>query len=287
MTITTKIIAHSVNPDGKEIVTLQCRYPLWIHAQCLTHRLLENGQVEFLDLSVMQDKNLSRNAQSSRACPTEKLIDEVMNNPVIPVSWGANQSGMVAEKDLDEESAEEAKSMWLRFRDDSVHWARAFAQLGLHKQLTNRVLEPFRHVTVVITATEWENFFKLRLHETAQPEIQELARQIKEAIDHSEPEKLWWGDWHTPFAKEDVVTPVSMILSTRLQTSVAACARCSYNNLDGSNRSVEKDRALHDQLFEDGHWSPFEHAAKAAPGQYANFIGWKSYREKIKSTGKA
>lgn len=264
MTTTVKVIADSINPDGKRIVTLQCRYPRFIHAQVLTHR------------------QFSRNAQSSRAMPVKRMLEEVMNDPVVPTYWGKNQPGMQAKEecsskvectslDVDypvvEMSSYEA---WITARDWALQYAEAFADAGYHKQIVNRLLEPFAHISVIITSTEWDNFFELRCHDDAQPEIQELAVMIREAIASSTPKKLQWGEWHMPYVDEG--------LGETVKRSVACAARVSYNNHDGSTRSKEKDEALHDQLLESGHMSPFEHPARAMRGEFDNFKGWCSYR---------
>ena len=253
-TITAKVIADSVNPDGNRLTTLECRYPRFIHAQLLTHR------------------QFSRNAQSSRACPVEKMIEEVEKDPVMPIHWGKNQRGMQAKEECNEWVCTEGywpmprEDAWKMARDSALEIAREFAEAGYHKQIINRLLEPFAHITTIITATEWDNFFKLRLHEDSQPEIQRLAQVMKEAMDESDPAYAMWGGLHLPYDQNSVVY------------SVACCARVSYNNHDGTDRDPEKDRKLHDFLKENGHWSPFEHQAIATQGDFANFKGWESYR---------
>lgn len=271
MTIEAKIIADSVNPDGKRITTVQCRLPRFIWPQMLTHR------------------NFSRNAQSSRACPVNKMIEEVEKDPAMPIHWGANQKGMQADEECNntvncidphtpgygfkDMNSDEA---WIAALDFALEYARAFSEAGYHKQIVNRLLEPFMHISVIITATEWDNFFKLRMHEDSQPEIQQLAKEIYNAMLNSYPTELNWGEWHVPYAL-DVPVPANDSDSL-LKSSTAACARCSYNNHDGSNRTIEKDRQLHDMLIASSHLSPTEHPAKAMRGQYANFNGFCSYR---------
>lgn len=257
MTIETKIIADSINPDGKRITTLQCRYPRFIHSQVMTHRMF------------------SRNAQSSRACPVDKMIEEVEKDPAIPIHWGANQKGMQADEECNNSvfmMGQDRKEAWLYAMGTAVVHARAFSQAGYHKQIVNRLLEPFMHISVIITATEWDNFFNLRCHEDSQPEIQALANSILENMTKSKPKELMWGEWHIPYSEE-------------IESSVACAARVSYNNHDGSNRSLEKDIKLHDTLLESKHMSPFEHQAMAMRGQYANLNGWRSYRMELENNG--
>lgn len=254
MTIEAKIIADSINAEGQRLTTVQCKYPRFIHSQVMTHRMF------------------SRNAQSSRACPVKKMIKEVEENPAMPIYWGRNQRGMQAGEEVG--SIAEGKELWKEACEEAVYYAKELAGLNFHKQIVNRVLEPFMHINVIITATEWSNFFKLRLHDDAQPEIQELARVIKREMDHQKPSELDWGDWHIPYSDST---------GKNIKRSVAACARVSYNNHDGSIRDPDKDEALHDILLSDGHMSPFEHQAKAEKGTWNNFTGFKSYRWEIEN----
>lgn len=148
---------------------------------------------------------------------------------------------------------------------EAVKSAEELNQLGLHKQIVNRVLEPFQWIKVIVTATEWDNFFKLRLHPDAQPEIQELARCMQEAMNNSIPEVLQPGEWHLPYVENDSVLTMSCygkkehLLQDMIKCSVARCARVSYLNHNNSSPNVAKDVELADQLLEAGHMSPFEH----------------------------
>jgi len=187
MTITAKIIADSVSPDGVRITTMQLRYPRFIHAEFLTHRMF------------------SRNASSSRAIPVERLIADIEADHAMPVYWGKNQKGMQAREECDGRvkswefgpspsefgggmswTAEEA---WHFARDNAIKMARAFHEAGYHKQIVNRLLEPFSHINVLVTATDWANFYALRRHEDAQPEMKALADAMWEAQQASEPAK--------------------------------------------------------------------------------------------------
>lgn len=234
--ITAKIIADSVWA-GKRLITLQLRYPRFIHSEVMTHRVF------------------SRSASSSRAVPIQKTIDQVMQEPAHPIHFGLNQAGMVAEKEADKAVQECALKLWLKARDEAVKVATQLAQLGIHKQVVNRILEPFQLIDVVVTATDWDNFFKLRLASDAQPEIHELAKQMKKAIDESVPEQTFL---HIPY-----VTPEERVQITQeygdkatqvlQRISAARCARVSYKNHDQSNPVIEKDLALSDKLQEAQH----------------------------------
>ena len=290
MTTSAKIIADSISDSQIRITTMELCYPLIAHAEFMTHRMF------------------SRNAASNRAIPTRKIIDQVEKNPFVPTYWGKNQPGMQAIEKLRDMEMQHCESDWYDAAENAIKSAKYLASQGLHKQIANRLLEPFQHIKVIVTATEWDNFFKLRLAHDAQPEIQELARCMKEAIDSSTPKLLNTGDWHLPYVDVDehrhydCGTEYSTL--EVIKCSVARCARVSYLNHDNENPDIEKDIALADRLLEAGHMSPFEH--QATPMKYthyreceqkwekgvthtdrisrqwsANFRGWIQYRQLI------
>jgi hypothetical protein len=270
MTIEAKVIAHSSYPGCPDLITVQARYPRFIHAECKTHRLIriDDAEYDFLqEISLMDDPELSRNASSSRAVPIDRMIQEVLDDPAMPVEWGGNQPGMQAGAEIARK--DEAVAMWLEARDRAVEAARDAQSLGLHKQIVNRLIEPFGHISVVITATDWDNFFKLRIHPDADPTMRALAEAIKAEIDESEGWNLRDGEWHNPYGPYGGL-PLH---------SAARCARVSYLNHDGTRPDRDKDLALANMLMSSGHWSPFEHQAYPAPGQrHANLNGWISQR---------
>lgn len=261
--ITAKIIADSVWA-GKRLITLQLRYPRFIHSEVMTHRVF------------------SRSASSSRAVPIQKTIDQVMQEPAHPTHFGLNQAGMVAEKEADEAVQDCAMKLWLKARDEAVKVAAQLAQLGIHKQVVNRILEPFQLIDVVVTATDWDNFFKLRLASDAQPEMQELAKQMKKAIDESTPEQTFL---HVPYVTSEERVQITQEYGDKAtqvlqRISAARCARVSYKNHDQSDPAIEKDLELADRLWKAQHLSPFECTARIqmVNARYANFTGWQSYR---------
>ena len=240
----------------------------------------------------------SRNASSSRAIPIQKMIDAVMTNPAMPVFWGKNQSGMQANVELNDKELTQfrrvfgddgnwkmvhltdrgaAKFDWLEARDNAVASVKKLMEVGLHKQNANRLLESWMHTTVVMSATEMENFFSLRAHEAAQPEFQKLAYLMLDLYQQSVPVQKQVGEWHIPFGDK---MPEGSKLDSQLKIATARCARTSYLSFDGE-MNVEKDYEIHDKLSTSGHWSPFEHCAQALGErkQVGNFIGWKQYRK--------
>jgi len=289
MTTSAKIIADSISEHGIRITTMELCYPLIIHGEFMTHRMF------------------SRNAASNRAIPTNRIMEQVFKEPYIPTQWGKNKSGMQAVEELTGDALREAIYAWERALEDAGFWASKLNDAGLHKQIANRVLMPYQYIKVIVTATEWDNFFKLRLHPDAQPEIQELARCMKEAIDSSTPKLLKTGDWHLPYVNidehrhYDCGTEYSTL--EVIKCSIARCARVSYLNHDNENPDIDKDIALADRLLEAGHMSPFEHQATPmdfAKDTYeltwekgvthrdrkdnlwsANFRGWIQYRQLI------
>ena len=250
----------------------------------------------------MTHRVFSRNASSSRAIPVKRLIDDILRDPAIPISWGKNQRGMQAGEEWNvpvivfddkgqpiELSREDA---WLLGRDRAVELAIAFDAAGYHKQVVNRLLEPFAHINVLITATDWDNFFELRDHKDAQPEIQALAKAIKAAFEDSEPDLLEPGQWHLPFVTD--YERDWLDLGTQIKVSVARCARTSYKTHEGMSPMVSKDLQLYRDLVgaRPLHASPAEHQATpdehnhlvggwSGPSLHGNFRGWVQNRKLI------
>ena len=281
MTITAQIIADSISPEGIRLTTLQLRYPRFIHAEAKTHRVITIDGVQYeetIDMGFMDDADLSRNASSSRAIPVERLIEDIRRDPAMPVCWGGHQAGMQAAAELTGFELEAAKSAWLMAMNDAIGWAEVMVNTGLHKQIANRILEPWAHINVVVTATSWENFFTLRRHSDAQPEIKVLADTIWLAMNQSTPKNLQPGEWHLPYVGENDFSSARHVLKTGRITrdepmydelvdkilkkvSVARCARVSYLTHDGRVTTVQEDLALFERLMgaQPLHASPAEH----------------------------
>lgn len=301
MTIEAKIIADSISPAGIRLTTFQLRYPRFIHAELMTHRVF------------------SRNASSSRAIPVEKMIEDLRRDPAMPIYWGSNKPGMQAGDELPEEEDYKgftlrpramAQSQWLEAMHEAIAQAEGLIELGLHKQIANRILEPWAHINVVLTATDYENFYTLRRHKDAQPEIKELADKMWEAQQESTPKLLQPGQWHLPYVTTedwngdqwDTGTPVLDYLK---KVSVARCARVSYLTHDGRKTTVEEDLKLFERLVgsQPLHASPAEHQATPDtrerpewdldrictehqfewenPEQHGNLRGWIQYRKTL------
>lgn len=265
-TISAKsILASRHAQSGDRVDTLLLRYPKWIHAEFMTHRVL------------------SRNAASSRAIPVSKMIESVMEDPAVPLFWGKNQKGMQAGEEhnqtvLYQDMELTPQQAWLQAMRRALGVADALMGSGYHKQIVNRLLEPFSHITVVVTATEWSNFFALRDHPDAEPHIQMLARAMKEAMAGAEVQVLQPGEWHLPFVRHADLdydfqqvegdTPKNWLTTSiedQIKLSVARCASTSYKTVDGFDMTLERAIELHDKLVVavPMHASPAEHQACA------------------------
>jgi thymidylate synthase ThyX len=188
---------------------------------------------------------------------------------------------MVPGEVLSEAVQAEARWVWLHARDVAVRTAKSLLAKGVHKQWANRLVEPFTWIYAVITATDWGNFYALRLADDVQAETRSLAEAMRDAMAASGPVLRRPGDWHLPY----VTDPERSIhdINTCLSLSVARCARVSYRPFDGeADLARETDRA--DSLLRDGHMSPFEHQAEPAYSPLwvsGNFVGWKQHRKTI------
>lgn len=300
----TKILLDSISPAGRRLTTWELTYPHMVHAELMTHRLF------------------SRNSASSRAIPNEKLRQRVQDDPALPVWWGKNQSGMQAREELVDIGQtgpfslenppkpfsvayprKAAEQEWLRARDLMLEASERLAKIGLHKQLCNRLIEPWMFITVIVSSTTFDNWFHLRNHPDAQPEIAWVARDMHAKYLASKPRPLEVGQWHlplldgTPYTDEDWSglyaiernDPAASAIELAKQISTGRVARVSYLTHDG-RRDLDEDIKLHDRLLagvETGdplHMSPFEHVARclADPNeQSGNFRGWAQYRKEI------
>lgn len=272
MTITATVIADSISDGCPRLTTLQLRYPRFIHSEFMTHRAF------------------SRNASSSRAIPIERLIQDVLDDPAMPIYWGSNKPGMQAGEELPSGEGE-----WLFAMDASVRVARQMSRYGYHKQIVNRILEPFSHINVLCTATSdaYAHFFALRDHPDAQPEIAALARAMRVAINNSNVEPLFrdscsWRLWHLPYISMDEWFDESLREDDYKKISAASCASVSYKTVDGKPMTVDKALAIYDKLAGSDpiHASPFEHIARPAPegGKGCrNYKKWHQWRSDIEN----
>lgn len=263
--IKVKILNKSVSPSGDIITSLELEYPRFIHAELMTHRLF------------------SRNAMSSRAVPIDKMIDQVLNSPAGPVEWGKNQAGMQAKELFEGVHIAACEFLWKQAAKRAVESAKELQAKGLHKQIVNRVLEPFQMMKTVVTTTELDNFFWLRLHKDAQPEFRALTQEIYNQWISKEAQLIGFNEWHLPyyeghygegFWKASGYVKLGdnrdcykytdhesgYTLNEAQRISASCCAQVSYRVLDAN---VEKADVIYDRLVNSKpvHASPFEHQA--------------------------
>lgn len=183
---------------------------------------------------------------------------------------------------------EGARQLWMQAARDAASVAQVMADVGLHKQVANRILEPYQYMHVIVTATEWENFFELRNHPDAQPEIHALAKVMHFALAESRPVQRQENEWHLPYVTRAERVAFNNDLDLLLKLSAARCARVSYLTHDGQTPSVEKDVALYDRLVGSKplHASPIEHQATPLPEAdmwSGNFRGWLQNRKIVEN----
>lgn len=345
--IEAQIVADSISPQGHRITSFLLTYPRFIHGEIMTHRMF------------------SRNSASSRAIPVENMLRMVEEDPFIPIAWQKAHKGMQGTEYFTEDKTIHAlQTDWLRARDKAVEYATYLNEREVTKQLCNRLLEPFMWHTVLVTATDWENFFELRCpqyyfepsnkyfrskkdfvkewsatfkvgldipneasvdswsfeqwqerfnHSQAEIHIQALAESLWDAMNDSTPKELKAGGWHIPFgdridgnllvynSENTQIGNIENINKLKIQIATARCARLSYMTFDGEI-DYEKDIKLHDRLLKEGHFSPFEHCARAMnddeyylfskgmdgqksheQGWCNNYRGWVQYRYLIEN----
>ena len=234
------------------MTTMEIEYPRFILAELNTHRML------------------SKNSASSRAIPVKAMHEQINASPAMPVYWGKNQAGMQAKEALGGEALLNVQTIWHRAKEDALHWAAAMARLDLHKQIANRITEPWMTMKTVISGTEWANLFWLRCHKDAQPEFRELAVKMHDAMMASTPQELNVGEWHLPYVKQTWLSSGEQIfldnddnpitLEDAKMISASCCAQVSYRKNDDT---LEKARKIYQQLIEStpAHASPVEHQA--------------------------
>lgn len=278
MAYTVEVLLDSISEAGDRLTTMEVTFPRIVLSEFNTHRVF------------------SRNSASSRAIPVVKQLKLIEDDTFMPIYWGRNQSGMQANEELSAKDRRRAEAVWNKTRDDTVRHVRSLLDLGVHKQIVSRLLEPFMWHTVIVTATEWTNFFALRANPDAQPEIQVAAQMMKESYFLSKPTLLKKEDWHLPLIQPDERSGGFEHSEDARKISAARCARVSYLTHDG-RRDLAADITLYNRLVSGGHMSPLEHVA--TPNYYVpgvsdtrdefgpqsitsgNFRGWKQLRKFI------
>ena len=278
MSYGARVVLDSISEAGDRLTTIEATFPRIVLAEFNTHRVF------------------SRNSASSRAIPILKQLTRLEEDPYIPTYWGKNQSGMQAREELEGEARAQAIEVWMEAAEDAMRHAKRLLDLDVHKQITNRLLEPFMWHTVIVTATEWSNFFALRRDPDADPAIQGIANMMYDAMQASTPQLLKKGEWHLPLIQPDELEWATANLELAKKVSTGRCARTSYLTHNGS-RDHDADIELYERLVSNGHMSPPEHVATphyeepsmndfGEPSGYeslwsGNFRGWKQFRKTL------
>ncbi len=246
----TILSSKHVDDDVPMVWSGLLTYPRCIHAEFMTHRVL------------------SKNSASSRAIPVKRLIQDAIDHPYVPLFWGKNMPGMQAQEYFEGAEKEELIAQWLRDRDHAVEKARWYDFKGAHKQIVNRILEPYTHIKVFVTGTQWSNFIALRDHPAAEPHMQLLAKAIREELAKPPMQFLMPGQWHLPWVRQEdwwrypagKQPHVDLI-----KLSIARSAHTSYQTVDGREMTYALAVELADRLLASKplHASPTEHQVQA------------------------
>lgn len=255
--ITANIIKDSINPRGTRITTYELVYPRFVHSELMTHRVF------------------SRNSASSRAIPVNTMLDFIEANPAEPVHWGKNQPGMQAHTELEPENKTRVQALWHTACKEALMLSKRIFKEGAHKQVANRITEPFQHMKVVVTSTDFSNFFWLRSHTDADPTIKALSDLMLDAFIKSKPQLLDFGEWHLPYIEtKKTSTGILYFVDNEQVTeeqakmiSASCCAQCSYRKQD---TSLDKAENIYKRLIESVpvHASPVEHQALCFDSNY-------------------
>lgn len=282
MDIDVEIIADSTAGHGIRLTTFELTLPMFIQPQLLRHRMF------------------SFSVQSTRAVPLKEQIRRVRENPAMPIRWGVAQKGMVADKAFECGSEEHltAETIWRDDAENACVRAERYLELGVHQEIAARILSPFAWCRCIVTATDWDNFFALRIDKHAQAEIRILAETMRDLLENSEPEFVKYGEWATPFVNGDELAELadpdsedggwrgSKVWANACLVSAGRCARVSYLQHDGK-RDAARDLKLAQKLAGDAHWSPLEHQATpmvTSPECYSgNLRGWTQFRKMFRN----
>ncbi|RQT19391.1 hypothetical protein DF044_01645 [Burkholderia contaminans] len=263
--ILAKVIEDSIASNGVRLTTVEVRFPRIVAAELLRHR------------------KFSQNSGSSRAIPIRRMLRQVWSRPACPVEWGTNQPGMQAGAELKGWRLKVAQATWRSAARFAALHSWVLMKLGAHKQIANRVTEPYQYISVLISSTDWGNFDELRCHPDADPTMRALAIEIMTAVEVSVPRRLRIAEWHLPYvsAAEREALPIE----EQIKLSVARCARISINPFDGdASHTREFERYAKLVGARPIHASPTEHQATPALSSAqkgGNFDGWLQHRQDV------
>lgn len=290
--ISAKVLADSISDHDHRLITVEVTFPRYLLSEFNTHRLF------------------SRNSASSRAIPPEKQLTRLLDDPFIPHTFWTRAKGMGQDEPLGGDERDRAEEVYLQARTKAMrealclitdpgtvagvtsnyfvpedglrHLIQMVAEvvsgdklipshwLNVSKSTVNRLLEPFMWHTVIVTSTEWENFFTLRCppgYEVdpkfpAEPEIQRTALAMRKVMRASVPNDLTTGEWHAPLVEGGYVGKIVEESDDFYWPRVSAgrCARVSFDTHENTEEE-SKSLARAEGLEKSGHMSPFEHVA--------------------------
>ena len=270
--ITAKVICDSISEQGVRLTTFEIEYPRIVMSEFNTTRAI------------------SKNSSSSRAIPVSKMLEHTKSINLKPIYFGSKKSGMQAGDELQGDALEKVKLLWEEALDYASYYSETLDRLGVAKEVCNRLVEPFQLVKVVCTATDWDNFFNLRLHPDSDPNICMLAYKMYQAMQESKPVELKAGEWHLPFVDKLLDENLNLIsygvsheddtygtmhspvtLEQAIKLSAASCASVSYRT---EGMTLEKADKVFDMLIkaEVIHASPFEHLATPIVEKFDCFL---------------
>ena len=265
--ITAKVIADSINETGQRLTTFELEFPRLILSECNTHGAIE------------------KNTSSSRAIPVSKMLDHILEQNLKPIYFGSKKSGMQAGNELTGEGLDFVKCVWGSSLESAVEYAEMLDKAGVAKEVTNRITEPYQLIKAVWSATDWDNWFNLRLEKDADPNICMLAYKMYEAMSKSVPVLLKKGEYHLPYVEisrgqynhEDTyyflwdkdctgtetdgyMYEQRLTLGQAIKYSVASCASVSYRATD---MTLDKAEKIWNMLVKSEvvHASPLTHIA--------------------------
>lgn len=314
MSYRCQILADSLAPNGARLVTYEIELPRPVLAELNTHCVLARNSASSRAIPVvkmirklitdtyipvrfginqagMQASEYLRGDELQQA--REIWIEgrnmaiatalKLLVGPEVFYAWFGTIDGFLADWYADPDGTGDTVDDLLRQFEADIKTGSTREYLNVHKQNANRVLEPYLWHTVIITATEWDNFFALRAHPDADPAIATIAHMMQGAYASHQPTRLEAGQWHLPLIQEDERKSALANPPLYAKISAARCARVSYLTHDGK-RDIEADLALYKRLTESGHMSPLEHVGFAqgySPFWSGKFFGFTQFRKTI------
>ena len=279
--ISVAIIADSrdARRDGKRITTFLIQAPQTVLSHLVRHRVF------------------SFSVSSKRALSAKRMST---STNFMPKFRTAHVRGMQPAEFITDEGALEALEFhWWRAKEFIEDFLDSdYAYYNVAKEIMNQLTVPWQIINILVTATDFENFFNLRIHPDTQLETQVVAYKMRQLLQTNTPQYLTKDQWHIPFYTSDMA---ALDTWEKLAVSAARCARTSYQLPDKNiNSTVESDLELCKKLLTfPFHASPFEHQAIPAtmadlypdiPKEYystiksnyhANFTNWVQLRKLI------